>query len=220
MVTLIELLLATLPFWVESTGLASPRKPDTYRDFAALAAHEKEGVDFSVQIQRRTSPFTVFAIHGGKIEPFTSEIAKSCATDNLNLYLFEGIKPQGNGMLHLTSERFDEPRARKLARESSQCVSIHGFAEQDHEIACAGGGNSELQARFIQLAERAHLKSPGIEIRFCPKLPGTSADNIVNRCRQPGLQLELSAALRVHLKKDPELLRAFSRVVRLTLAGP
>ena len=55
------------------------------------------------------SDVAVVAIHGGKIEPGTSELARAVARDDHPFYLFEGLKPQGNRDLHISSGRFDDP---------------------------------------------------------------------------------------------------------------
>ena len=45
---------------------------DKYRDYADLAAHEKEGADYRITVLRRPSPIAVIAPHGGGIEPQTA----------------------------------------------------------------------------------------------------------------------------------------------------
>ena len=89
---------------------------DRYQNFAELSAHEKEGVDYTVTVEERPSPILALAIHGGRIEGTTSELARDIASaGDAKLYLFEGIKPSGNTDLHITSRRFDEPRGLSIA---------------------------------------------------------------------------------------------------------
>ena len=80
---------------------------DFYPDFATLATYEKEGFDFSVTVQETDSTTAIVAIHGGKIERGTSEIARGLSGDGTyyNLYLFEGEKkePQSKTPSHLIS---------------------------------------------------------------------------------------------------------------------
>lgn len=74
---------------------------ERYRNFADLAAHEKENLDFRVRSDERHGAATVIAPHGGGIEPGTSELAQAIAGDDLSFYAFEGLKKNGNGVLHI-----------------------------------------------------------------------------------------------------------------------
>ena len=68
-----------------------------YRSYADLAAAQAEGVDYRVVvIPRATSRVAIVAPHGGSMEAHTSSIARQIAGTDLNLYLFEGIRPAGN----------------------------------------------------------------------------------------------------------------------------
>lgn len=109
---------------------------DKYEDFADLAANETEGVDYLIEAVDhlieavdRGSDTLILAIHGGRIERYTSELTVAAAGSQFNYYLFEGIKRSGNRDLHITSTRFDEPQALALVDSSDVCVTLHGFAE-------------------------------------------------------------------------------------------
>ena len=124
-------------------GVAMGAENDRYANFAELARAEKAGVDYRIEVRDREHARSVLAIHGGHIEAGTAELARKIAGADWNLYVFEGLKSEGNRVLHLTSAHFDEPRARALARKSRLCLSLHGFASQTGTaIACIGGGNA------------------------------------------------------------------------------
>jgi phage replication-related protein YjqB (UPF0714/DUF867 family) len=81
---------------------------DTYHNFKELKHNEILNEDYKISICDVGSPVTIIAPHGGKIEPQTSYIAGRIAGDQFNCYCFEGIKPNNNVRLHITSHHFDE----------------------------------------------------------------------------------------------------------------
>lgn len=166
---------------------------DKYGSFAELKASEPAG-HWRAQAVVRGAGQTVIAPHGGSIEPGTSEIAKTIAGEDLNLYVFEGLKPAGNRDLHITSTRFDEPVGLKLLSTAIRVVAIHGEASGDKAVTFLGGLDAELGAAI----ERELLAS-GFQVsrHGNPELQGASADNICNRGQsRRGVQLELSRGLR------------------------
>ena len=100
--------------------------PDRYRDFGELALQEEEGEDWTLEYMDRGSRILVMAPHGGWIEPFTTELARAMAGEDLSFYTFRGIKPEENHTLHLTSHRFDVPVALKAAGRSEAVLAVHG----------------------------------------------------------------------------------------------
>ena len=185
---------------------------DRYPDVAALRAHEKEGVDFRVETLDRSSPVTVFAIHGGSIEPGTSAVARRLAGDDWNLYLFEGLGRSARS-LHVTSAHFDDPAAVALAARSAVAVSVHG-EKGSAPLACVGGADAGL-AREVADA----LRAAGFQARQpCRRFPATDPRNIVNRAKS-GVQLELTRPLRDLLVRDASRLERFTRAVRGALAA-
>ena len=191
---------------------------DTYANYTALATRERINVDYLITFTDRRSPTTVLAIHGGKIEKGSSELAREVAGLDLNLYLFEGIKPNGNFGLHITSRNFDEPQALGMMARSEYGISMHGFTEAarpDAMILLVGGGSAALKAAFVQEARRSGLEIeiPVDENRF----PGVEPGNIVNRSSKAGLQLEMSAPLRKRLVEDPIFRAILAKAVRTAL---
>jgi phage replication-related protein YjqB (UPF0714/DUF867 family) len=166
---------------------------DKYRTFSELAAGETRDVDFRVRFQDRRGTTLVIAPHGGGIEPGTSEITEAIAGDNFSFYVFEGIKPTDNHILHITSTRFDEPQGMALLKASPRAVSIHG-EDGDQPAVFLGGRDTVLLKRI-----RDSLVADGfiVETHVNPLLQGTDEANICNRCQTGcGVQLELSNGLR------------------------
>lgn len=166
---------------------------DKYSSFAELKASEPAG-HWRAQALIRGAERAVIAPHGGSIEPGTSEIAKAIAGENLDLYVFEGLKPAGNRDLHITSTRFDEPVGLKLLAGASRVVAVHGEASGDVAVAYLGGRDLELGA-----AVERELLAAGFDVRRHdnPSLQGLASENICNRGHTGrGVQLELSRWLR------------------------
>ncbi|MEW6056253.1 MAG: poly-gamma-glutamate hydrolase family protein [Bdellovibrionota bacterium] len=169
-----------------------------------------EGIHYKIRLLYRDSPTTVLAIHAGKTEIGTGELARSIADEkNHNLYIFESLIDG----LHITSTRFDEPRAIELVSKSESCLSIHGFKEKIRKSICIGGQNEKLRSQIKQA-----LSEKGLEIEIvstCPEhLRGKHPKNIVNRCKKAGVQIELSNPLRKRILDDP----IFRKKIAQTLA--
>jgi len=167
---------------------------DRYNSFAHLAAHEKEGIDYTITVVRRpSSNIAVIAPHGGKIEVRTADIVRAIAGDEFNLYLFEGIKTSDNyTALHITSHRFDEPSCLALIRECSFVVAMHGCAGNDERILL-GGLDVELKARIAEALRQARLRVETDSHAF----EAADRNNICNQGQTgKGVQIELSRPLR------------------------
>lgn len=165
-----------------------------YANFAELQQYEQENTDYSIISYHRKPEIAIFAIHGGNIEPGTSEVAKTLG-DRLNAstYLFEGLKRRDNGKLHITSTAFDEPTALLMANRANTILSIHGYSATQEELIYIGGRNQAFKT-FIQMT----LKDAGFQTAEAPPhLLGMNESNITNRCKTgAGVQLELSRKLR------------------------
>jgi len=186
---------------------------DKYFRFSDLAAHEREGTDFRIHVVDRASAVLIVAPHGGEIEPGTSQIAASIATGEFSLYCFEGLRPgRPHGDLHITSDRFDEPRGCRLADAAEIIVGVHGRMDRnDPDTVWLGGLNEALRD-----AVGEELKRSGFKARTTGHdLPGNHPRNICNRGRgKAGVQLELPRALRDALRGDAVRLEAFGAAVR------
>ncbi|MBI3555050.1 MAG: poly-gamma-glutamate hydrolase family protein [Deltaproteobacteria bacterium] len=202
-----------LQLLLSGLSLALAAGADFYKNYDELSKAEREGVDYRVVVHQRRAPLTVLAIHGGDIEIGTSDFAQAIAGEDSSLYLFEGIKHTGNSKLHITSTHFDEPRALAMAAGSRGCLSIHGFLETVRSVVCVGGGNPVMRKKMTdQLTAATGL---GIEVESpCQRFGGDDAKNIVNRCQNPGVQLETSTALRRRFDRDPALRLELARIIR------
>ena len=165
-----------------------------YPNLAALSAAENENKDFRVRIAGRTSSSTVIiAPHGGGIEPGTSEIAEAIAGPDVSFADFAGIKSTGNGILHITSTNFDEPRCIALVEAADHVLAIHGEASEE-PVVYLGGKDSDLGGRV-----RKALATAGFTVKDPSnrQLQGLAKRNICNRNRSgAGVQFELSRGLR------------------------
>lgn len=136
----------------------------------------------------------MIAPHGGGIEPGTSELAEAIAGVGLSFYVFEGIKEEGNRILHITSSRFDEPEGVALVAASPRVVAVHGEEESQDCAVFLGGLDKGLGAEI-----RASLEAAGFGVRTHknPDMQGLHKNNICNRGQSAqGVQLELSRSLR------------------------
>lgn len=167
---------------------------DRYGDYAHLAGHEREGVDYRVLVQEVAgAAVSIVAPHGGGIERGTSELARAIAGAEFNLYLFEGLKEKGNfRALHLTSRRFDEPRCLELVARSATVITLHGCKGERPEIY-AGGRDEALRTRLVAALRAAGFATEEDGHHFRAR----DEENLCNRgLHGRGVQLELTAALR------------------------
>ena len=170
-----------------------------YRDFAQLREHEREGRDYVILHRRGKSGILVMAPHGGGIEPGTGDIASAVAGREHAFYGFKGIKPTGNRILHITSNRFEEPLALRMLRTAQRVVTIHGCREEA-PLVWIGGRDTVGGEGII-----ARLEEAGIPACRCARtgLRGLRPDNLCNRGHsRAGIQLELSMGLRRTLFSD------------------
>lgn len=186
--------------------------PDEYMTYCAMAAVQQEGRDFVVDYAVRTSAVAILAIHGGKIEPHTDELARDIAGDDFSYYVLRGQRASENmRFLHIASERFEEPRVLEVLRASQNVVSLHGAAHARQPFVMMGGLDNELRDTIT-----AALEGAGFSLRQPPRrLAALSSTNVCNRGRRRvGVQLELSAHLRRLLATQQELHTSFCEAVR------
>jgi phage replication-related protein YjqB (UPF0714/DUF867 family) len=192
--------------WIEK--IRSDVTSDKYGSYAQLAAHESEGRDY-----RRVQRFPIgvkvahIAIHGGSIEAPTTQLAShSASARGFAYYSFEGIKESGNSDLHITSDRFDEPRALKLVARVDYTVSWHG-ASGAKPTTYVGGRDVALIRKIT-----TELRAAGFTVaKFIPdELAGKSQHNIANKNRRgKGVQLEISSGQRERFFAGGKLSRAW-----------
>ncbi|HPF44491.1 MAG TPA: poly-gamma-glutamate hydrolase family protein [Syntrophomonadaceae bacterium] len=188
--------LFTPLFWTTSV------QADVYSSYSKLAVRQDKGEDYRITSYNGPSTTAVIAIHGGGIEIGTSELAKSVAKlTGSDLYTFEGLKCSNNGILHITSTKFNEPKGKNLVAESKLTLSIHGCSGSS-KTTLVGGRDKALAARV-----KAELKKAGFKTATPKKsLSGTSIYNICNEnASNKGVQLELTYAMRQALLKNQDL---------------
>lgn len=173
---------------------------DLYPNYAALAAARQIGVDYRLLV--RTPPgsrLAHIAIHGGGIEPGTTEIADYLAASASRFYSFDGMLVSGNVDLHITSTNFDEPQALGLVAASDYVISWHGTAGTGEPVTYIGGLDTDTGTRIKEALEQA-----GFTIGATPtELNGADPANITNKgARAMGVQIELTAALRQSFFED------------------
>lgn len=196
------LILLSLSF----SGLA--QKISSYKE---LSAAKKEGIDFEVKTRSVPGNTLVMAIHGGKLEPGTTELTDAVAGKKYSFYSFTALTDDYVG-LHLTSTDFDEPRLAALSQVAEKCLSLHGLGDDEADF-CVGGANVQKRKAYVSLLAQKFPKWRSCEL-CCPPNSGTSKNNVVNRCKQDGVQIEMGQSLRNELKQNPLFLKELSKVLQ------
>jgi phage replication-related protein YjqB (UPF0714/DUF867 family) len=183
----------------------------SYMSFEELADHEVEGQDYRIRVELRDPRVLIMALHGGKIEPTTAEIAEAIAGMDYSFYAFEGIKADGNNVLHIESHLFDEPRALQAIEKADIVITVHGQIEQKEEFVMVGGLHDLLRSRV-----KEQLEAAGFQTRPPAEgLTGTDRMNICNRGKlRQGVQLEISRRVRDVLRANQDQLQTFADAVR------
>ncbi len=165
---------------------------DRYGSFHDLSRKEKEGRDYRIVFANEGAPVLIMAPHGGEIEPGTTELARAIAGKEWGFYSFCGTKQEGNfADLHITSTRFDEPRALRMAASSLCTVTVHGCRESSCRVY-VGGRDSALKEGLRQA-----LVAGGFAVAEHSRYAGTDPANICNKNRSgKGVQLEVTRGLR------------------------
>ena len=167
--------------------------PDKYGSFCELESHEKGRYEIHT---RSAGPILILALHGGGIEPGTSELAVAIAANDHSLYRFEGCKKDHNSDLHITSTKFREPRCEEMLAKASGVLAVHG-ASGDAPVVFIGGLAADDIARI-----RTSLISSKFDVRKSDNvnLQGREPTNCCNRGHTlAGVQLEIAAGLRCEL---------------------
>jgi phage replication-related protein YjqB (UPF0714/DUF867 family) len=182
-----------------------------YRNFKELSKQESEGKDYRIRISSRDRGVVIMAPHGGKIEPMTLEIAEAVAGEDYSFYCFEGLKAEGNHILHIESHLFDEPHALKIVENAEIVVTVHGQLDKEDGFVMVGGLHISLRSEIKRRLEEAGFQTrPPTE-----GLQGIDPENICNRGKsRMGAQLEVSRKVRDSLRADKDRLQVFAEAVR------
>ncbi len=164
---------------------------DKYSSLAELKSRLKEGVDFRIRIFDRQSAVTIISPHGGHIEAGTSYLAEKIASEQYNLFDFQGLRSNDASDLHVTSTRFRDEQLSKLLERSDVALSIHSMGPCAEAVVWLGGRNLLLKGLVLD-----NLRMCGFAVNpDSPRYRGESPANITNLARLEGVQLELSDEL-------------------------
>jgi phage replication-related protein YjqB (UPF0714/DUF867 family) len=151
-----------------------------------------------IEVSRLRSRFGFLAIHGGGLEQMTDVIAERAAeAAGASVYL---VCHPDHYPHHLSSVRFrpeESPRLAEFLDHVEVAISLHGYGRFGRSTQLLAGGRNRALAEHLA----RHLDVPGYqvitELDAMPlELRGLHPDNPVNRVRDGGAQLELSARVR------------------------
>ncbi|BCU51736.1 hypothetical protein JCM2421_05080 [Staphylococcus auricularis] len=197
--------LAAYVYFAKPFSNENHTSSDYYENFKEMKKDNTEGEDYQIDHQNADSDILITAIHGGGIEPGTTELAKVTADKGeYNMYTFRGLLKEHNSRLHVTSTEFNEPRLIRMIKRSKVVVSLHGM-DSDESVVYMGGEDATLKKSI-----REELENANFTVKKAPKaLEGESHLNITNKYESSnGVQLEISEGLRREFFKDDELTRA------------
>ncbi|MCG7337926.1 poly-gamma-glutamate hydrolase family protein [Staphylococcus sp. ACRSN] len=200
-VIIICLFLSILYIWKQD----QPANKDHYKDFASLKADTNAHKDWEINTKTTNNKdILITAIHGGGIEPGTSELAKIISKKgDYNLYSFEGLLPSNNKKLHITSTNFDDPKLTEMVYKSNEAISIHGI-EEDKKAVYIGGKDKKMAKSITK-----YLEKEGFNVEKSPHyVNGNSEHNIINKNDSgSGVQIEISTKYRKQFFEDGKLNR-------------
>ncbi|WP_210137204.1 poly-gamma-glutamate hydrolase family protein [Staphylococcus sp. GDH8C109P] len=169
---------------------------DRFKSMTELMEHTVENTDWIIHSVERNSNVIITAIHGGAIEPATTELAELTAENGgFDYFTFKAIRTKANSELHVTSRHYDEPKLMKMIVNNPYAIAIHGCKGED-EIIYMGGKDEQLMDAMTEEFEKL-----GIDVRQAPShMSGAHDDNIINCCKtEKGVQLELTSGIRKKL---------------------
>lgn len=215
--------VVTLSLGLIQGALAQPGY-DHYENYADLKAHQVLGKDYTIDVTDRSpsdpTHTLVMAMHGCKIEQGTTELAQEIAGEKHSLYSFCGIKESKqypdlllDPLLHITSAHFDEPKLLEMLKGAQSCISIHGFSNDGVDF-CVGGRGEKRRAEIVKTLTREFPEFKSCELCCKPYL-GISKKNPVNQCKNPGVQIEMSARVRKKILENVEFKKKLAQALRL-----
>jgi phage replication-related protein YjqB (UPF0714/DUF867 family)/gamma-glutamylcyclotransferase (GGCT)/AIG2-like uncharacterized protein YtfP len=151
-----------------------------------------------IEVSRLRSRFGFLAIHGGGLEQMTDVIAERAAeAAAASVYL---VRHPDRYPHHLSSVRFHPEESARLAEfldHVDTAVSLHGYSRFGRSTQLLAGGRNRALAKHLA----RHVHVPGYQVltdldAIPLELRGLHPHNPVNRVRDGGTQLELSARVR------------------------
>ncbi|MBD1848290.1 SUMF1/EgtB/PvdO family nonheme iron enzyme [Cyanobacteria bacterium FACHB-63] len=187
-----------------------------YTSAVELTQQETASKDYEILTRQGTSEVVVIAIHGGNLQPGTTEIADAVAGGLHSFYSFVSLKPEIDQTLYIASTQFDEQIARRMVRNARTVLSIHG-CKGDIEFIRVGGADRDRIETII-----SELTREGFRVDD-DRSSGTHPNNICNRgLTGRGVQIEVSRGLRNRLvDADGQILekRGFKQLVNALQRG-
>ena len=168
-----------------------------YTSFPELVLHCDANLDYRVQVTDRGAKATIICIHGGAIEPLTSELAAAIAGAEHNLYDLTGLRAEDNRQLRIPVARFEEVRLFTLLKRSHIAVSIDGVPGVDPMVHLGGCNVLLKQILNNQLTQAGY--------RVCvPYTSGAAHDpsRFYNAPIAGGVLLELNSTLRAEMTAE------------------
>lgn len=154
-----------------------------------LVDWEPEG-SFREEVRRGSSNAVVLAIHGGNLQPGTTELARAVAGDTHSFYSFISLKDEADQSLFVHSHEFGEPQALEFVRDAEVVLSIHGCRGEEAFLR-VGGLDESLRERIQAACHDSGFVLDETEPR------GIDPRNICNLgLQRKGVQVEVSRGLR------------------------
>ena len=164
-----------------------------YTTFTELTQRETDRQDYEIRTRLGASGIAVIAIHGGNLQPGTTQIAEAVAGDTHSFYSFVSLKPEIDQTLYISSLEFDEPTALEIVGNAQTVLSIHG-CQGKTEFIKVGGLDRDCRELI-----KTELQAAGFSVSD-DESSGANPANICNRGRaRQGVQIEISRGLRRRL---------------------
>lgn len=167
-----------------------------YPSFRYLSADNVLGIDYDIKTRYGSGEYLVHvAIHGGAIEPPTSQLALYCAGSAGAHSSFEALSDLKAAALALPAASFDEPFALVNVGNSARTVSWRGVEDQREaeEVTYVSGIDDVLVSLVTQELNAAGFVTDTPPLRF----GGGDPLNIANKNRaRAGVQIDLTRSLR------------------------
>lgn len=174
---------------------------DKYNNFQELKSNEIENVDYKTSFGYNLgegSNTIIISIHSGSIEGGTGEIASQISKDFCNHYDFSGLKSgddedHENQILHISSNKYDDPWLEWILEKMNLAVSIHGA--KDKEIITYVGGLNHFAIDYI--VDSLIAAGFNATSKVPAHLSGKNLSNIINKTPlKAGVQIEVSQGQR------------------------
>ncbi|MFF8283349.1 poly-gamma-glutamate hydrolase family protein [Streptomyces albus] len=176
-----------------------------YRNFRHLAGDNVLGIDYDIKNRYGTGAYLLHAaVHGGAIEPPTSQLAAYCAGETGAFYSFEALTELTAERLALPVTQFDEPFCVVNTANSRRTVVWLGIGDQREaeQVTYLSGVDTVLLALLTQ-----ELHAAGFVVDRAPvSSAGDDPQCIANRNRgRAGVQLALTRSLRASFYANGDL---------------